>query len=379
MAEVLPYDRARETCARAIAAQLDQPLPATLDADAAARFAEALDVQDVRTKGASLANDANATRVDAPFASVDAEAALIVVMHALDFGGGWRLALHAYHGKGAWQTVKPGIEALYAAAPTLPAVWLASRTEADIQTLFGIVGDTSEALALAPFVAQLTAVTNELGTAICDAGCSTVAEWLTSRMEASSGPGSTPAAALVGDLVSTFPRTFDDRYILRDGTTERMEVALFKKVSFNRAPCQTPRLLLTEAALTICSTKAQLVVGELYHRFREEDSRFAFSDGHRLTAFIDNVIVAVLRKVGVVRCCDALTASIEANELLPSGSEAEVSLRAAAMAGVEEIAKLRSADGLTPVELGNFLWGYLGKTPEYRKFARHATRDNVFY
>jgi hypothetical protein len=191
----------------------------------------------VRTKGASLASDANATGVDAPFASVDAEAALIVVMHALDFGGGWRLALHAYHGKGAWQTVKPGIEALYAAAPTLSTAWLASRTAADIQTLFGIVGDTPEALALAPFVAQLTAVTNELGEAIGAAGCSTVAEWLTSRMEAASGPGSTPAAALVGDLVSTFPRTFDDRYILRDGTSDRMEVALFKKVSLNIAPC----------------------------------------------------------------------------------------------------------------------------------------------
>ena len=236
MTEVLPYDRARESCARAIAAELDEPLPASMDADAAARFAEALDVQDVRTKGASLANDANATGVDAPFASVDAEAALIVVMHALDFGGGWRLALHAYHGKGAWQTVKPGIEALYAAAPTLPTAWLASRTAADIQTLFGIVGDTPEALALAPFVAQLTAVTNELGEAIGAAGCSTVAEWLTSRMEAASGPGSTPAAALVGDLVSTFPRTFDDRYILRDGTSERMEVALFKKVSLNITP-----------------------------------------------------------------------------------------------------------------------------------------------
>ena len=172
-------------------------------------------------------------------------------------------------------------------------------------------------------------------------------------MEAASAAGSPPAAALVADLVSTFPGTFDDRYILRDGTPERMEVALFKK--------------------------AQLVVGELYHRFREEDARFAFNDGDRLTAFIDNVIVAVLRKVGVVRCCDALTASIESNELLASGSEAEVSLRAAAMAGVEAIAKLRSADGLTPVELGNYLWGFLGKSPEYRKFTRHATRDNVFY
>ena len=44
MAEMLPYDLARETCSRAIAAKLQQPLPATMDADAAARFAETLDV-----------------------------------------------------------------------------------------------------------------------------------------------------------------------------------------------------------------------------------------------------------------------------------------------------------------------------------------------
>ena len=44
MAEVLPYDLARETCSRAVAANLQEPLPATMDTDAAARFAETLDV-----------------------------------------------------------------------------------------------------------------------------------------------------------------------------------------------------------------------------------------------------------------------------------------------------------------------------------------------
>lgn len=348
---VAPYERARTSCAAALGALRD--LPASFHAAAAARFAASLDVAEVRAKGSSLANDANATGIDpslGPLSSVDAEAALIVVMHALDFGGGWRLPLHAFHGKGAWLTVKPGVEALYAAAPELPAAWLASRTAVDVGALFGIGGDSAEARTLEPFVAQLTAVVNELGTAIGAASCATVAEWLMSRLAAADAAGTPPAAALVSDLVVTFPFTFDDRYQLRGGA---QEVVLFKK--------------------------AQLVVGELYHRFRAEDPRFAFRDGDCLTAFIDNVIVAVLRKVGVVAVTDELAAKIEAHTELPSGSEEEVALRAAAMVGVEEVARLRAADGLTPTELGNYLWGILGKTPEFRKFTRHVTRDNVFY
>jgi hypothetical protein len=125
--------------------------------------------------------------------------------------------------------------------------------------------------------------------------------------------------------------------------------------------------------------KAQLVVGELYHRFRKEDPRYDFPDGGKLTAFIDNVIVAVLRKLGVVKCSQELEQKIESHVELLSGSEEEVSLRAAAMIGVETISRLRSGDELTPVELGNYLWGYLGKTPEFRPFTRHATRNTVFY
>ena len=72
-------------------------------------------------------------QVDLKFESVMQEAALIVVMHALDFGGGWRLALHACNeGRGAWKTVKAGVEALFVACPKLTASWLKSRTSDEV-------------------------------------------------------------------------------------------------------------------------------------------------------------------------------------------------------------------------------------------------------
>ena len=42
-------------------------------------------------------------------------------MHALDFGGGWRMALHEYTigGKGVWLTAKAGVEQIYNDSPTI--------------------------------------------------------------------------------------------------------------------------------------------------------------------------------------------------------------------------------------------------------------------
>lgn len=339
--------RARRSCADALRAL--HCLPATVDASAAQAFARRLDLSEVRRLGASLASDANATRVSPSLApTIDQEAAMICTMHALDFGGGWRQELHAYGGQGAWATVKPGVERLFERWPTLPAVKLSALDDADVSRLWRIEGERSAPLG--PFVASLRMVCNELGRNLLSRGHETMASFVSGclwRHRCSA----TPASMLVAELVAAFPATFDDRHTLRG-----REVCLYKK--------------------------AQLVVGELYHRFRAEDARFAFGDGDTLTAFIDNVICAVLRKEGVICVSESLAASIEDHVPLASGSEEEVALRAAAMVGVEEVVRHVSAlsgEGLTPTELGNYLWGVLGKKPAYRRFNRHATKDTVFY
>jgi hypothetical protein len=335
-------DRARKSCSDLQDhAPKELELPAFTDPAAVEVFASTfLNAEEVRSIGSSLAVSHNDTRMDGTFESVKHEAGLIVLMHALDFGGGWRQELHSFHGKGAFATVKPGVENIYQAQPNLTASWLARLSQKEVGGMFGLAGSKE----LEPFVECLTRVCNEVGNGVIAAGCENVGDYIDGKLEIAQTTEA-PAAALVEALVGSFPYTFNDVH----------EIA-GRPVIFYK--------------------KAQLVVGELGHRFRKEDSRFDFNDFSNLTAFIDNVIVAVLRKHGVVATTTELADKIDSHVHLPSGSVEEVSLRAAAMVGVETVAaKLR----LDPCEVGNYLWGYLGKQPDHRKYQRHATKNTVFY
>lgn len=384
-------ERARASClhvhsrdAAGTRAASASALPAWVDEEAVARFAASLDIDEVRRFGSTLAQDANATRVEEAFSSVDEEAGFITVMHALDFGGGWRQELHRHHGKGAWLTVKPGIIAMHRRSEGgLTAEWLAQLSDQDVAEMFHLEG----AAALVPFVRSLRQVCNEIGQGLAERGHRSPGDFVARCLITHAGTPE-PAAALVRELVRAFPHTFDDRHALpssehpQPGDTEGDAVAAAPgdgSAGQGGAPVGSG----ASATPVFFYKKAQLVVGELYHRFRGEDERFAFADGDRLTAFIDNVIVAVLRKLGVVATTPDLASRIEAHQALPSGGLDEVALRSAAMAGVETIVQrveaLRGPGKLTAVELGNYLWGHLGKTPEYRRYNRHATKDTVFY
>lgn len=333
----------RQTCADLFTNEAG--LPAWCDVDRAKSFAAGLDIELIRKQGSSLANDANATRVFRAFQSVDEEAALIVVLHALDFGGGWRRELHESNaGKGAFVTVKAGVERLFDAQPDLNSAWLAALTTDDVARLFQLEGKP----ALSGFVEQLTSVCRELGGELVKRGLSTVSAFLQTFFTAASQQ---TAANLVKHLVETFPITFNDAHTVRGRS-----VIFYKK--------------------------AQLVVGELYHRFRAEDKRFCFPDADdELTAFIDNVIVACLRKDKLVVCNSQLEEMLEAQQPLLSGTEEEVCLRAAACLAIETVVATARQNGqqVTSCEVGNWLWGILGKTPEYRPFKRHAIHNTVFY
>mmetsp|Transcript_19379 Transcript_19379/g.39202 ORF Transcript_19379/g.39202 Transcript_19379/m.39202 type:complete len:146 (+) Transcript_19379:98-535(+) len=109
-----PYDLVRESCSDLLKNVPD--LPVRLDTTAAGRMAQELNAQAVRDFGTSLASDANFTGTSntaCTFPSVLTEVAYIILLHALDFGSGWRPELHRHHGRGAWLTIKPGVEALY--------------------------------------------------------------------------------------------------------------------------------------------------------------------------------------------------------------------------------------------------------------------------
>jgi hypothetical protein len=105
----------------------------------------------------------------------------------------------------------------------------------------------------------------------------------------------------------------------------------------------------------------------------------AFSDLDQLTIFADNLVPHVLRVDGVLRYEAALTARIDAGELIPAGSPEEVEIRACAVHAVESlVGELRRAgQHANAMRLDYVLWNR-GQQPAYKAIPRHRTRT-VFY
>jgi hypothetical protein len=100
-----------------------------------------------------------------------------------------------------------------------------------------------------------------------------------------------------------------------------------------------------------------------------------FDDLDRLTIFADNLVPHVLRVDGVLVLDPALEATIEAGELVPEGSEAEVELRACAVDAVERLVAL--LPGETSARLDTVLWNRGAGAP-YKAVPRHRTRTVAY-
>jgi hypothetical protein len=73
----------------------------------------------------------------------------------------------------------------------------------------------------------------------------------------------------------------------------------------------------------------------------------------------------------------ALFAAIHSGQRpLPRGPQ-EVELRAASLVACDRIVHATQR-GFTALDLGYFLW-LQGKVPKIRRFARHHTKDTIFY
>jgi hypothetical protein len=119
---------------------------------------------------------------------------------------------------------------------------------------------------------------------------------------------------------------------------------------------------------------------------------FDFTDIADLTVMSDNVLPAVLRKLGVLVVSPEVAKVIDERQPLPAGPE-ETELRAAAIVASERIVNAMHAAAtasdvaedrraqlasIRDADLDEVLWA-LGKVGDYRAFERHATRDTVFY
>ncbi len=117
--------------------------------------------------------------------------------------------------------------------------------------------------------------------------------------------------------------------------------------------------------------RAQLAAADL-HRAGVTD----LPGVERLTAFADNLVPHVLRVDGVLDLHPALTARIEAGELLAHGSPEEVELRAGAVHAVELLAAA-TGDTLSPAEIDSALWNR-GCDPRYKSIPRPRSRNTAY-
>lgn len=266
-------------------------------------FASSLDVDAVRRFGSTLSS--TIARFDVVFASREQEVNMIAVAHALDFGSGFRRELHAHRQLGAWQTVKQAMERMFRHSDgRIDSEFL---SKLDVLAVFELFFGSSQQehqqkqqhqqpQPLMELAELFLVVCNEIGTQCLARGFKSLGAMILAKAQQQEQQEQRKMTAndLVSLLVDSFSKTFDDRYRYSNASGEdEITVFLYKK--------------------------AQLVVGELFYRFRNEEPLLNFADGERLTAFVDNVIVAALRLEGVVETSKRLSDHIAQGKLIESG------------------------------------------------------------
>lgn len=218
-------------------------------------------------------------------------AAFAICLDAINFGSGWWPTIRKRPGHSGFFTVAAGLEERFEGAGPWSAEELGGPTGADAAT---VLGQDPEHPLMEQFAASLRDVGARVGAEHSGSFAAVV----------DAAGGSAPAlAGLLGGWAA-----FADVSIYSG-----REVPFYKR--------------------------AQLATADL-DRVGVADLRGL----DRLTAFADNLVPHVLRLDGVLTLDPALSARIEAGELLEHGAAEEVELRAAAVNAVELLAAARRED-----------------------------------
>ncbi len=121
--------------------------------------------------------------------------------------------------------------------------------------------------------------------------------------------------------------------------------------------------------------RAQSTAADLNDAFTRKDGAALYSDIGKLTILPDNDIPHILRCEGVLRYSDELSARIEKEQLIQSGCEEEVELRACSAYAVEEMAKLKA---MPVIELDRILWHKCNEDSRYKVGKAHRTRSRFY-
>jgi hypothetical protein len=285
------------------------------------------------------------------FKSTDHEINFTALIDLLNFGSGFRYKLKEHCGRGAYETICYGVMAMVISDITFDAQFLCSIKLPDAASYFGFPlteKDSEEPGELYLLAQHLTRAMNEAGLALAQLGYPDFAHFIRDSIQpaADERPKAVP---LIDRLVKVFP-PFNDTAVYKG-----QHVFIIKK--------------------------AQLLAADLHRRFKiVEPKYFDFSDIDEVTVFSDNVLPAVLRKLGILEVVDNELVQVIANrQALPSG-EKEVELRLCAVYACKKIVEYAKQAGkqMQELDLDYYLWNK-GKDPEFRSFERHHTKDTYYY
>lgn len=331
-----PFALARSSCLHAVQVARD----VSIDEAALQQFAAQLNVGAVRDVMRGHMGE-NCDTVPDEFRHVRDAVNFALVFSLLQFGHGFRYELHRLCGRGASQTITLGVRALRSKGD-LCAARLRSITAMEIQQAFSLPRDPT----LEELARQLLTVLHQAGTVLERLGMEDFHAFCCQVLPL---PEAThrPAATLVRQLANHFP-AFNDQGVLHDGS----RVVLVKK--------------------------ATLAIGELRRLAAPHDRFYSLpQDFHRAIAPVDNVIPAMLVYHSVLRLSPALHQVIRQQRTALARGPKEAELRAVALVACERIVAA-AGDQFTPLDLGYYLWRS-GKTPGTCQFARHHTKDTIFY
>ena len=253
-------------------------------------------------------------------ADPEAAAAFAICMNAINFGSGWWPTIRKRPGHSGYATMAAGVEERFADSGPWSAEELVAMAA---QTIGAVVGQDPEH----PLMPQFAAALRDVGERLrAEHG----GRYLGVVESADSIP------ALAGALAA-----WDSFADVSDYDGRR--VPFFKR--------------------------AQLAAADL-HRAGVAD----LPGVGQLTAFADNLVPHVLRVDGVLELDPALTARIEAEELLVHGSAEEVELRACAIQAIELLA---ATSNLAPAEIDSALWNR-GRDPRYKSLPRPRSRNTAY-
>lgn len=265
-----------------------------------------------------------ATPPDEPAAveGPEAAAAFAICMNAINFGSGWWPTIRKRPGHSGYATMAAGVEERFASTGPWGAEELLAM---DAATIAAVVGQDPEHPLMDQFAAALR-----------DVGSHLLSDHNGRYLGMADEAASVPALATALAEWDAFADVSD---------YEGREVPFFKR--------------------------AQLAAADL-HRAGVAD----LPGIEGLTAFADNLVPHVLRVDGILRLDPALTARIEAEELLVHGSPEEVELRAAAVHAIELLAAA-GGDGLTPAAIDSALWNR-GRERRYKARPRPRSRNTAY-